>query len=119
MTISALPTWYTEEEIAERYGVSIFTVQRWRKAGALRAKRLGRVYKVREDWLLAWEEETEESPCVGDAMDNSASSGCRSDRAGHTGTSRGSTSGRDRLAERRRALTIAQRPSGSSPSDSH
>ncbi len=111
MTMTALPRWYTEDEVAERYGVSIFTVQRWRKAGALRAKRLGRAYKVREDWLLAWEEETEESPCVGDAMGNSASSGSRSDRGDHTGTSRGSTERRDRLAARRQALTIARRPS--------
>jgi excisionase family DNA binding protein len=112
MTDLPMMRWYTEDEVANRYGVSIFTVKRWRKAGSLRAKRLGRGFKVREDWLLAWEETGGDMKCGADETVSSASSGSRSVAAARAGTSRGSIATRDRLDDRRRALTILQKQNG-------
>jgi excisionase family DNA binding protein len=112
MTTSTIARWFSEEEIAERYGVSIFTVKRWRKSGRLKAKRLGRGFKVREDWLLEWENAPGEQRCASDETVNLASSGSRSVPAATAGTSRGSIATRDRLDDRRRALMIMQRRNG-------
>src|SRR5262245_558063 len=37
MNLVALPLWISERDVAERWGVSIFTVQRERKRGKLKA----------------------------------------------------------------------------------
>lgn len=44
----------TERKLAEETGVSIFTVRRWRKERGLRAVKLGREWRVRNDWFVAW-----------------------------------------------------------------
>lgn len=102
----SLPRWITEQEIADNTGASLFTVRRWRKFGGLKARKLGRSYKIREDWYLAWQEDSSESV----KLEGLESSGCRSDQIGRIGTSHGSTSGPTKLDERRRAQAILNKP---------
>jgi excisionase family DNA binding protein len=47
--------WLDEQEVAVRFGVSISTVQRMRRQGTLKAKLIGRRWKVSLDWLLEFE----------------------------------------------------------------
>lgn len=47
---------YSCEEIAERYGVKVFTVWEWIKSKKLVAMKIGKSYKVREEDLKAYEE---------------------------------------------------------------
>ena len=103
---TSLPRWITEQEIADNTGASVSTVRRWRKSGGLKARRLGRSYKIREDWYLAWQEVSSESV----RLEGLESSGCRSDQIGRIGTSHGSTSGPTKLDERRRAQAILSKP---------
>ncbi|MCH2394324.1 helix-turn-helix domain-containing protein [Oceanibaculum sp.] len=46
-----LPRLLTEREAAEALGVSVYTIQRLRKQGEIRFKRLGGRWKTRADWL--------------------------------------------------------------------
>ena len=47
---------YTCEEIAERYGVKIFTVWDWIKRKKIKALKIGREYRIKEEDLKAFEE---------------------------------------------------------------
>ena len=59
--IVAMPVWFDERTVAKRWGVSVYTVQRERKRGRLKAKRLGGRWKYRSDWLREYEDEA--TPC--------------------------------------------------------
>ena len=52
----SLPKMYTCEEIAEMYGVKIFTVWDWIKRKKIKALKIGREYRIREEDLKAFEE---------------------------------------------------------------
>jgi excisionase family DNA binding protein len=110
--IEELPRWYTEEQVAEHYGVSVFTVRRWRRRGELKAKKLGAKWKIREDWLITFEEQT----CASE-RESLGGSGSPCGPGGRTGTLPGSTG--DKLGTRQRALKIGQKPKDSSPNTSH
>ena len=58
----AYPTWIEERDLAARFNVSIYTVQRMRKRGELKAKKLGCRWAYREDWLREFEDQ-EDTPC--------------------------------------------------------
>lgn len=47
---------YTCEEIAEMYGVKIFTVWDWIKRKKIKALKIGREYRIREEDLKEFEE---------------------------------------------------------------
>ena len=47
---------YTCEEVAERYGVKTITVWDWIRKKKLRAIKLGRDYRIREEDLESFEE---------------------------------------------------------------
>lgn len=47
---------YTCEEVAEIYGVKIFTVWEWIKRKKLQALKIGREYRIREEDLKKFEE---------------------------------------------------------------
>lgn len=47
---------YTCEEIAEMYGVKIFTVWDWIKRKKIKALKIGREYRIKEEDLKAFEE---------------------------------------------------------------
>lgn len=47
---------YTCAEIAERYSVKVDTVWEWIRNGSIPAVQIGRVYRVRESDLLAFEQ---------------------------------------------------------------
>ena len=47
---------YTCEEIAEMYGVKIFTVWDWIKRKKIKALKIGREYRIREEDLKIFEE---------------------------------------------------------------
>lgn len=49
---------YTCNEIASRYGVSIFTVWDWIKKKNLPAFKIGREYRVKQSDLIAFEDAT-------------------------------------------------------------
>lgn len=49
---------YTCNEIASRYGVSIFTVWDWIKKKKLPAFKIGREYRVKQSDLIAFEDAT-------------------------------------------------------------
>ena len=59
--VTLMPIWIEERAVAKRWGVSIYTVQRERKRGRLKAKRLGGRWKYRSDWLREYEDEA--TPC--------------------------------------------------------
>ena len=61
MNLVPLPLWISERDVAERWGVSIFTVQRERKRGKLKAKRIGGRWKYRDDSLREYEDK--DTPC--------------------------------------------------------
>lgn len=47
---------YTCEEIAKMYGVKIFTVWDWIKRKKIKALKIGREYRIKEEDLKAFEE---------------------------------------------------------------
>jgi hypothetical protein len=55
-------TWLSESDVAQRFGVSVWTVQRMRKDRVIKAKKLGGRWKYREDWLREFEDQ-EDTPC--------------------------------------------------------
>lgn len=46
---------YDCKQVAERYGVKITTVWDWIKTGKLKAVRIGRFYRIREEALAEFE----------------------------------------------------------------
>lgn len=46
---------YDCKQVAERYGVKITTVWDWIKTGKLKAVRIGRFYRIREEALTEFE----------------------------------------------------------------
>ena len=48
---------YTCNEIAERYGVTVCTVYKWIRDGAMRAIRIGKAYRIKESAVLEFEEQ--------------------------------------------------------------
>jgi hypothetical protein len=57
-----LPAWFEERDLASRWNISHFTVQRMRKAGKLKAKKIGNRWKYREDWVREYEDQ-EDTQC--------------------------------------------------------
>jgi transposase len=45
------PIWLEERAVAERLKVSVYTIQRMRKRGDQKAKRIGNRWRYRSDWL--------------------------------------------------------------------
>jgi integrase len=54
-----MPSWMSEPELAERWGESTYSVQRKRKLGLIKAKRFGRGWKYRTDWILEYENQAD------------------------------------------------------------
>jgi excisionase family DNA binding protein len=48
-------TWFTEQQIAVRLGVSVGTIRRLRRSGRLKAKRISGRWKISLDWMLEFE----------------------------------------------------------------
>ncbi len=46
---------YTCEEVARRYGMSVYTVWQWIKSGSLSAIKLGKSYRITEAMLSDFE----------------------------------------------------------------
>lgn len=46
----------TPEEVAERLSVTVKTVREWLRTGELTGVKLGRIWRVREEDLIAWVE---------------------------------------------------------------
>lgn len=51
-----LPALYTDQQVAERYKVSVFTVREWLGSGKIRGFKEGRQWLVREPDLASFEE---------------------------------------------------------------
>ncbi|MFA9376266.1 MAG: helix-turn-helix domain-containing protein [Lachnotalea sp.] len=47
---------YTCEEVAERYGVKVITVWDWIRKKQLSAIKIGKSYRIKEEYLTAFEE---------------------------------------------------------------
>ena len=76
-----MPVWFDEHTVARRWGVSVYTVQRERKRGRLKAKRLGGRWKYRSDWLREYEDEA--TPCQSDSrLENGFSTNGQTVRTG-------------------------------------
>jgi Helix-turn-helix domain len=104
--VISLPVWMEEQDLANRWNVSIFTVQRMRKRGEIRAKRIGGRWKYREDWVREYEEE--ETECQ-----NNFASGSGFSTSGptvRTGVSVGSIQKLDRRDVHRSAQQIFKSP---------
>lgn len=110
--IIPLPLWIEERAVANRWGVSIYTVQRVRKGGKLKAKLLGGRWKYREEWLREYEDEA--TPCGGNSESESGFS--ISDLTAPTGVSVGSMQQLDRRDVHRSAQQIFKSPKSGSPS---
>jgi Helix-turn-helix domain len=54
--VLSLPVWIEERVLAARWMVHVSTVQRMRKRGEVRAKRIGGRWKYREDWIQEYED---------------------------------------------------------------
>jgi hypothetical protein len=54
--------WITEKDVAARWGTSKYTVQRERKRGKLKMKKIGGRWKTREEWLREYEDQPD-TPC--------------------------------------------------------
>lgn len=102
-----LPMWIDERAVADRWGVSTYTVQRERKRGKVKAKRLGGRWKYRDDWLREYEDQ-EDTPCrKSSGLQNGSSTGGLTARAG---APVGSTQEPDRHDVHRLAQAIFKRP---------
>jgi Helix-turn-helix domain len=88
----SLPGWIEEQALAARWKVSIYTVQRMRKRGEVRAKRIGGRWKYREDWIQEYEDG--ETPCLSSSGLGNGSS--ISGPTAQTGASAGSIQQLDR-----------------------
>ena len=82
-----LNEWLTEEEVAERLRISLATMQRIRRRGEIRYKRIGRSIRYRHDWVFEYEERDTCPEMKGPA--SSANTGSRSDPAPKTGIAPG------------------------------
>ena len=56
------PIWLDEQAVAQRLKVSVYTIQRMRKRGELKAKRIGAQWRYRSDWLREYEDKAD-TPC--------------------------------------------------------
>ena len=54
--VISLPVWIEERALAARWNVSIYTIQRIRKRGEVKAKLIGGRWKYREDWVREYED---------------------------------------------------------------
>jgi hypothetical protein len=54
--------WLKEKDVAARWGTSKYTVQRERKRGKLKMKKIGGQWKTREEWLHEYEDQPD-TPC--------------------------------------------------------
>lgn len=98
-----LPKLLSERQVAEALGVSVYTVQRLRKAGDIKAKRIGRQWKITETWLREYlAEEDNHCPAANDSR--SGNTGCHEGRTARSGAEPGSTG----TLDRRSALASAQ-----------
>jgi len=53
---SGLPAIYTDQQVAERYNVSVYTVREWLTSGKLKGFKESRQWLVREPELSAFED---------------------------------------------------------------
>jgi excisionase family DNA binding protein len=75
----APPTWLPEKTVAQRLDVSKYTIQRMRKAGKLKAKKIGNRWKYREDWLREYEDQEDtQCPKSSGSVDGSLTGRCQS-----------------------------------------
>ena len=62
-----MDTFFTTQEVADRLGVSVFTIRRYIRAGKLRAVKLDGVYRVQREELASFLRERE----IGEPADSS------------------------------------------------
>lgn len=106
----------SEGDVANQLGVSVFTVQRMRKRGEIKSKKIRGRWKYRQEWLVEYLEKAD-NQC--DAMTSSASgSTSLSVGAGATcGAPAGTTQIHDRQSAHLSAqATFKRRKSASPPS---
>lgn len=110
--VARFPALLTESQAADVLGVSVYTVQRMRKRGQLKAKKIGARWKYRDDWLREYLETPDTCP-ANETTDPapSAASGSLNAPAPRCGTGPGSTATADRLVEHHSALRTLRRPS--------
>ncbi|RED54769.1 helix-turn-helix domain-containing protein [Cohnella lupini] len=53
---SNLPAIYTDQQVADRYSISIYTVREWLSVGKLKGFKEARQWLIRESDLVAFEE---------------------------------------------------------------
>ena len=111
--IIPMPLWIDERAVADRWGVSIYTVQRERKRGKIKAKRIGGRWKYREDWLREYEDQ-EDTPCLSNSESENGS--LTSDPTVPTGVSVGSIQQLDKRDVHRSAQQIFKSPRSGSQS---
>jgi hypothetical protein len=103
-----LPRWIEKRAVAKRWGVSVYTVQRYRKQGKVKAKRIGGRWKYREDWLREYEDQ-EDAPCL--RPSGSGNGFSASGETARTGASAGSINQLDKHDVHRSAQQIFKSPS--------
>lgn len=102
-----MPIWIEERAVAQRWGVSVYTVQRYRKLGKIKAKCIGGRWKYREDWLREYEDQ-EDTPCLSTLGSGNGSS--TSGPTARVGASAGSIQQLDRRDVHRSAQRIFKSP---------
>jgi hypothetical protein len=105
--------WIDERAVADRWGVSIYTVRRERKRGKVKAKRIGGRWQYREDWLREYEDQ-EDTLCLSTSGSENGSS--TSGPTAPTGVSVGSIQQLDRRDVHRSAQQIFKSPRSGSQS---
>ena len=106
-----LPTWIDEYAVVQRWGVSVYTVQRYRKCGKVKAKRIGGRWKYRKDWLREYEDQ-EDTPCLSASGSENGSS--TSGPTARTGACAGSIQKLDRRDVHLSAQKIFKSPKSGS-----
>ena len=109
--VISLPLWMDERAVADRWGVSIYTVQRERKRGKVKAKRIGGRWKYREDWLREYEDQ-EDAPCL--SPSGSGNGFSEGGQTAQTGVSAGSIQTLDRRDVHLSAQKIFKSPKSGS-----
>jgi hypothetical protein len=113
LSSNRVPVWLEERDLASRWNVSHYTVQRMRKAGKLKAKKLGGRWKYREDWVWEYEDQEDTQCPKSSESENGSSTG---DRTVQTGVCAGTTRKRGRRDVHRSAQAIFKRPKSGSHS---
>jgi excisionase family DNA binding protein len=107
-----IPALFPEKEAARLLEISVSTLVRLRKSGAIKAKKIGNRWKYREDWLLEFLDK-EDNPCKTFSESESISS--VRDQTAPSGVHAGTTHKLDRHAAHLSAQKILKKPKSGLP----